>query len=951
MRRRRARQIAMAVLSAATIAVAGCRGVSLMPGQGAHDSGMTWGADTGTDSGADTAPDLSADSGIEADGGRPGVWTPTTIASASAPFATGSLSGMSTCMGASPWALSQQATGTIGPLSPPLISFEGAHATASCGSAGIPSDVSGAIGPIHYLQAINHAITVYDRAGELLAGPVMTATLFTPMGFADCSSDATGTTVAYDRYADRWIISHPDQTNGICVAVSQTSDPTGSYNLYAFPVDAGRFPAQAKLAVWSDGYYLTANAESIDAGIGNFISVFERGQILQGLPARSITFLVPDPTPPPPQRARSAMLAAFVDGPNLPPLGTPNFIVQVQDNDFGFPADRLQVYELAANWSDPGASTLTAKVSLTPTGGCDDAGVECFHTGVCLGQPGTCLPQPGTDSALFDPHAAGEMMYRLTYRGFPGALAGAAGYEAMVFNHTIAATDDPPNVHAAIRWYELRRSAGSDWSIFQQGTHAPDVHNRWLGSMAMDRRGNIALGYAVAGEDLYPSIRYSGRLATDPPGTLAPGERSLVEGQGALLAPAGDAGFGGSAEMTVDPVDDCTFWLTNTFVPVSSSYGDWHTEVGAFRFWSCTPPPPSIGAGTPVGYARSPGLNSINYVDTTGHLKELFQYGLYYWELGDLSNLTGVTVSVGAISNYLRNDGSSDVVACASDSNAAAHVWEFVNPSYWQAYDLTANTGAPEGGCAALAAYVRSDLTDAVVFTAGDGHVHELSLFANWIDTDLTLAASGPDGAGDPAGYVRSDGVNSVVYRGPDRRLHELWQQPGSTSWTDADISGGIAVNAASDPRPCVSSHGINTVVFRGADDNVYADVLSVPSTSNPAPGWSVMNLTILSGAPTAAGDPSCYARSDGVNAVVFVGTDGHIREIEVNDLTGGATHSDLTPAGASVSGSVSVYVRSDGINAVVYSASPSLHVHQLSLVGGQPPWVDDDLTAMVGAF
>ena len=173
------------------------------------------------------------------------------------------------------------------------------------------------------------------------------------------------------------------------------------------------------------------------------------------------------------------------------------------------------------------------------------------------------------------------MMQRLTYRNF-------GPRQMLLFNHTVAADGDPSQDHAGIRWYELRMTTRgrthSPWEIYQQGTYAPDADSRWLGSIAMDRMGNIALGFSVSGTSVHPSIHYTGRRPTDPLGTLPLGEMSLIDGRGAQLD---DTRYGDYSQMTIDPSDDCTFWYTGTYYPTTSPANDWHTRIGSFRFTNC----------------------------------------------------------------------------------------------------------------------------------------------------------------------------------------------------------------------------------------------------------------------------------------------------------------------------------------------------------------------------
>jgi hypothetical protein len=172
------------------------------------------------------------------------------------------------------------------------------------------------------------------------------------------------------------------------------------------------------------------------------------------------------------------------------------------------------------------------------------------------------------------------MMYRLSYRNF-------GRHHTLLFNHTVAADGNPGANHAGVRWYELRMTTDAPWFIYQQGTYAPDANDRWLGSIAMDGRGNIALGFDVSGASAFPSIHYVGRRLHDPLGQLPRREVSMIEGHGAQL---GNIFFGDYHQMTVDPTDDCTFWYTNTYYPETTTPDRWHTRISAFRFPNCHRP-------------------------------------------------------------------------------------------------------------------------------------------------------------------------------------------------------------------------------------------------------------------------------------------------------------------------------------------------------------------------
>ena len=279
-----------------------------------------------------------------------------------------------------------------------------------------------------------------------------------------------------------------------------------------------------------------------------------------------VTYFVPAPRSPL-QITYSHMLAADLDARRLPPQGTPEYAVHNQASNLGFPAERLQVYEFHVDWNSPPSSTLTPTASLIP---------EPFNSHACTSSG--LIKQRGTTNRL-DSLSYGYMMQRLTYRNL-------VPYQTLLFNHTVAADRDQSHNHAGIRWSELRKPIirerpRSPWEIYQQGTYAPDANDRWLGSIAMDVNGNIALGFGVSCALMYPSLHYAGQQPTDPLGMLPLGELSLIDGGGAQLQ---EFNFGDYSQMTIDPVDDCTFWYTGTYyrrttTHVQLAHADWVVQI------------------------------------------------------------------------------------------------------------------------------------------------------------------------------------------------------------------------------------------------------------------------------------------------------------------------------------------------------------------------------------
>ncbi len=445
----------------------------------------------------------------------------------------------------------------------PLVSVPGIPATGF-----LPPDPVGDVGPRHYIQAVNVAFSIYDKLGNVLVGPTPINSLWAGFG-GPCDVQNNGDPmVRYDPLADRWVISQFALPGHQCFAVSRTSDPVaGGWYLYAFPTPA--FPDYPKIGVWPDGYYMGTQRGFPGGGLD--VYAFERANMLNGLPALSVSIFVPAPS--------LFLLPSDLDGP-APPIGTPNFFLrQIDGNVFGG-LDRLEVFAFKVNWGSPLLSTFTGPVSL-PT--------DPFDSVLCGGGLiGACIPQPPPGPKLES--LTVWAMQPLHYRNF-------GSHETLTVNHTVDVGGD----HAGVRWYELRRPPAGAWSIFQQGTHAPDAEHRWMGSVAMNKAGALAVGYSVSSSTVFPGIRYAGREAFDLPGTLSLGETTLVAGGGSQTHFS--TRWGNYSSMDVDPVDDCTFWYTAEYYTATSVAG-WATQIGAFKLADCAAPtPPTLAPSHQVGLA------------------------------------------------------------------------------------------------------------------------------------------------------------------------------------------------------------------------------------------------------------------------------------------------------------------------------------------------------------
>ncbi len=436
----------------------------------------------------------------------------------------------------------------------------------------LPPDTNGDVGPNHYMQWVNLSFAIYSKTGALLYGPAAGNTLWSGFGGVCQTRNDGDPIVQYDQLADRWFVSQfavPGGSSGYhqCIAVSQTGDPTGAWYRYDFLWSNTNMNDYPHFGVWPDGYYMTvhefANALT---WAGQGVAVFERSQMLQGLPARMVKFNLYSTDP-----NMGGMLPSDLDGP-APAAGTPNYFVEPDDNAGGFPQDQVQVWAFHVDWANTANSTFSRVATLA---------TAAFDSNMCNGAR-ACIPQQGTTAKL--DAIADRAMYRAQYRSFNG-------YQTIVLNHTVDATGTDV---AGIRWYELRNTGGAGWTINQQSTFAPDSTNRWMGSIAMNSNGDIALGYSASSSSMYPAIRYTGRLAGDPLGSMTQGEGTLIAGTGAQTHSA--ARWGDYSMLAVDPADDCTFWYTNEYVQTTGS-APWRTRIGSFKLANCGAVPPTSTPG------------------------------------------------------------------------------------------------------------------------------------------------------------------------------------------------------------------------------------------------------------------------------------------------------------------------------------------------------------------
>jgi len=451
-----------------------------------------------------------------------------------------------------------------------------------------PPDPNGEVGRNHYVETVNLTFAVYSKTGTRLAGPATLGSLWAGFPVTECADQSGDPVVLYDQAADRWLITQ-FTTKGInapneplnkfynCVAVSTTGDPTGTYFRYAFTTGFN-FPDYPKYGVFRDTYVLTTRefgiADPSIYGIG--VYGLERAKMIAGDPnARAVSFLL-DSNRIPINLIGDGLLPADVDGRRQPRAGAAIPLVGTQDDGgpYGATSDALNIWEFNVNWNNAPAASIGLKTQL-PVAPFD----SIFP---CAPTARDCLPQPGItnrDQFLDVLSYRQRPTFRLAYRKLDDN-------DTMVTNQSVEAA---PGV-AGIRWYEIRRNEDGRYKLHQQGTFAPsDGVHRWMGSIAMDRNGNMALGYSVVnGTDVFPGIRYTGRLARDPRGQMTLGETTIINGTG--VQTTANSRWGDYTDMTVDPTDDCTFWYVNEYYTAAgqaSSPAGWQTRIASFRLPHC----------------------------------------------------------------------------------------------------------------------------------------------------------------------------------------------------------------------------------------------------------------------------------------------------------------------------------------------------------------------------
>lgn len=463
-----------------------------------------------------------------------------------------------------------------------------------------PSDNSLAVGPDEIVQIVNSQFAVFskkgakhDSSGAVLYGPVPTNTIFSGFGGVCEARNNGDAVVRYDQLAGRWLVvmpifsriapgefenradakasgtaarpgqasnpgaptappsklPEPQGTYAMCYAVSVGSDPLGAYYRYAFERDL--FPDYPRPAIWPDGYYVPTSTG--DTVIQKHVCIADRTRMLAGQPATEQCKIID---------GVNFLNNADIDGRAVPPAGAPNIMMAAGGTQLHnvFEDDGIYYWKVHVDWKLPAKTSVTGPVKIP---------VAPYHY-LCDGQLTNCVSQPGTDRRL---DAQGDkIMQRLVYRRI-------GDHESIVAAHSVATQAGG----GGVRWYEFRLDKGRNPALYQQGTYAPGGFYRWMPSIAMDKQGDIGVGYSFGGAPNFAGQRFAARLAGDPLGQMALQESVLATGE---AAQTGTLRWEDYTTTAIDPSDDCTFWYVGDYL--KSGATSYSTRISSIQLPGCS---------------------------------------------------------------------------------------------------------------------------------------------------------------------------------------------------------------------------------------------------------------------------------------------------------------------------------------------------------------------------
>ena len=549
----------------------------------------------------------------------------------------------------------------------PILTFEGLGVNGSA-----PPDTTGAVGPNDYVEAVNGGgIRVYDKSGNPRGPAFKLSSLFAPLGGVAASTDNGDALVLYDRIANRWLITQFAFTATSTppyhqpIAVSKTSDPTGAYWVYDFITPGNLFPDYGKIGTWSDGYYFT-DRQFVNGGayVGFGVFAFDRAKMLVGDSTASYIYFNAGPNL---SNSSSGMIPSDFNGLTPPPPGAPNVFSVFNDDSSDDATDSLRLFDFHADFVTPANSTFIERPESPLL-------VAAFDSRSPNGRAHIEQPPPAVAADNLD-SIGDRLMLRLQYLN-------RGGVEQLTTCHTVnAGVLPPPGINptateykAGTRYYVLQKTSPSGaYSVLDQATYAPDANERWIGSTALDNAGNLAVGYSISSTAVFPSIAYAGRLATDPPGTLAQGEATMFAGTGVQQATSNR--WGDYTNMSLDPADDATFWYANQYYSVTGQFL-WRTRIGAFKFAATTAPPQGTLNGTitacDTGAVLKDAFVQVSGGPSSGFSSATMPNGTYSMKLSPgnysvtVSDPAHKCTAIGPFNVTITNGGTTTLNKCLS---------------------------------------------------------------------------------------------------------------------------------------------------------------------------------------------------------------------------------------------------------------------------------------------
>ena len=449
---------------------------------------------------------------------------------------------------------------TAGPKPKLLQIFDGAENDDNAFGLGIllaPPDTDGDVGINHYVQMTNLVTTIFDKNGNVVLGPFANNLFWSGLGGVCETTNSGDPIVLYDEQTERWLVSQfgIGAELSLCIALSTTSDPTGTYFQHEFDFTAIGFPDYPKYGFTTGAIGVMVNLFNPFQGAG--LGAIDKAEAFSSGPTTMVFFTL------------GTNEFGFVVGDNDGPVFD-NFPPTFATNNGGS-GNTIDFWEIDPDFVTPALSTISevASIPVSPIDGV-----------LCPAFRGRCIDQPGSGTGTFPDNItflegiSDRLMHRLQLRSF-GAQKRA------VVSHTV---DADGNGKAGVRWYEFGKEPGQNWTLKTERTFSPDNDHRWMGSIAMNAKGEICFGYSVSSQTTYPSIGVAGLRGRSR--NIDTGELLVFDGNVAQNVQRRTSRWGDYSAMAVDPVDD-TFWYTQEYAKPNSFIGEqfgWATKIAQISF-------------------------------------------------------------------------------------------------------------------------------------------------------------------------------------------------------------------------------------------------------------------------------------------------------------------------------------------------------------------------------